>query len=83
MTKEEMIKWIDSAPYYDLLSRWRFAKPGDPFFVGEVGQYYSKVISEKRNQNSEEHVAASKHMGWEKPTSILNELNELEKSKKV
>jgi zona occludens toxin (predicted ATPase) len=78
-----MINWIDTAPYYDLLCKWRFAKPGDPFFVGEVGQYYSKVISEKRNQNPEEHVAASKHMGWEKTSLILEEVDGLEKSKKM
>lgn len=61
---EEMIKWIDKATYYDLLSRWRFAPAGDPFFTGEVGKHYEKVMRERREEvGNEEHVRISKALG--------------------
>ncbi len=64
MTEQEMKQWIDDAPYERLLGKWRFASAGDPFFQGEVGQYYSEVMARKRGENSGRHVAASKHLGW-------------------
>lgn len=60
---EQHKAWIDKASYEELLSRWRFASLGDPMFQGETGDYYSKVMKEKR-QNSD-HVQASKNIGWE------------------
>ena len=62
---EQMKKWIDEASYEQLLERWRFARCGDPFFQGEAGDYYAKVMAEKRQKVGEaEHVRASKSVGW-------------------
>jgi DNA helicase IV len=65
MTKEEK-EWIDNADYEELLSKWRFAPVGDPFFQGETGDYYSKKMAEKRYEiGYEGHVRASKSIGWD------------------
>ncbi|MHB9054226.1 MAG: hypothetical protein ACYC5F_09635 [Thermoleophilia bacterium] len=65
MTAEQMKSWIDAASYEQLLSKWRNAAVGNPFFQGEVGEYYSKVMAEKRDALAPgEHVAASKRIGW-------------------
>ena len=58
-------KWIDESSYEGLLYRWRFAPVGDPMFQGYTGEYYKKVMHEKREAC--DHVAASKAVGWEKP----------------
>jgi len=65
MTNEEMKQWIDNATYTQLLSKWRFASIGDPFFQGEIGDYYSKVMSRKHEKVGDaEHTRASKSIGW-------------------
>ena len=62
---ESMKNWIDDASYEDLLSKWRFAPVGSPYFQGEIGKYYTKVMAEKRSQvGNTEHVKASKSIGW-------------------
>ena len=49
MTTEEMKAWIDQASYVDLLSKWRFAPPGDPFFsTPEVSEHYKAVMGAKK-----------------------------------
>lgn len=64
MTKKQK-EWIDNADYEQLLSRWRHAPAGDPMFQGVTGDYYSKVMAEKKEEVShEEHVRASKSIGW-------------------
>lgn len=61
----EMKEWIDNASYEALLSRWRNAPAGDPFFQGEVGEYYKKVMGDRRVEVGDaEHVPASKRIGW-------------------
>jgi len=63
----EMKAWIDKASYEQLLSRWRFAPVGSPFFTGEVGEYYTKKMAEKRSEvGDSEHVRTSKSIGWDK-----------------
>ena len=65
MTKDDMIKWIDSATYEMLLQKWRFAPSGSPFFEGEVGDYYSTKMREKREEIGINAAAsASKAIGW-------------------
>jgi len=67
MTSDEMKKWIDNASYEELLSKWRFAEAGDPFFQGEMGRYYEKRMYAKKNEVGDaEHVRASKSIGWER-----------------
>ena len=61
---ESQKNWIDNANYEQLLSKWRFAAIGDPMFQGETGKYYQEVMSRKRAENPDEHVAASKSVGW-------------------
>jgi hypothetical protein len=62
---DEIKNWIDNASYEQLLSKWRMASAGSPFFQGETGDYYSKVMAEKRKSvGNAEHVRASKSIGW-------------------
>ena len=65
MTDDEKKRWIDAASYTQLLSKWRNAPAGDPFFMGEIGEYYSKIMAEKRDEGGNNaHVKASKAIGW-------------------
>lgn len=56
---------IDEMSYSGLLSRWRFAPAGNPWFQGETGEYWGKRMKELRAQpgGQEKHVAASKAIG--------------------
>ncbi len=64
MTNEMKVE-IDAMGYEAMLSRWRFAPVGDPMFQGEVGAYYKKRMTEKREEvGNGEHVRASKSIGW-------------------
>jgi len=66
MIDSDMKKAIDEMDYESMLRRWRNAPVGDPFFQGEVGDYYSKVMAKKRSEVGDSaHVAASKSIGWE------------------
>ena len=56
---------IDSLSYEQLLSRWRFAPLGDPWFQGETGDYWSKRMKELREAGAD-HAQASKKIGWKK-----------------
>ena len=60
---EEMKAWIDNASYEQLLSRNRFAPVGSPWFQGEIGDYYLKVMAKKKKEV--DHVQASKNIGWD------------------
>ena len=56
---------IDKMSYEGMLSLWRNAPSGHPMFEGDTGDYYSKVMKEKRNKvGPGEHVRASKSIGW-------------------
>jgi len=57
---------IDNMDYESMLRLWRNAPVGHPMFSGDTGQYYSKVMAEKRDSvGPGAHVAASKNIGWE------------------
>jgi len=64
---EENKAIIDEKSYIDLLSHWRFAPVGDPWFQGETGEYWKKRMQELRAQpgGQEIHVKASKDLGWD------------------
>lgn len=65
MNEKEMIEWIDNASYEELLHKWRFAPISDPFFMGEIGKYYDKVMRRKREEiGDDEHTRISKKIGW-------------------
>ena len=64
MTNEQK-SWIDDADYETLLNRWRHGTIGDSMFQDETGDYYKKIMLEKKKAlNSGEQVAASKSVGW-------------------
>ncbi len=65
MAEQDMKDWIDNASYEQLLSKWRNAPSGDLFFSGEMGDYYSKAMTKKKEEVGQgEHVRASKSIGW-------------------
>jgi hypothetical protein len=64
LTPENKAK-IDARSYPELLSHWRFAPPGDPWFEGETGKYWSKRMTELRERGAN-HTGASKALGWGK-----------------
>ncbi len=67
MNISDMKKWIDEASYQQLLTKWRNDPTGSPWFIGEVGDYYTEKMTEKKNAiTSAEAVAASKNVGWDK-----------------
>jgi len=57
---------IDKMSYESLLSHWRFAPVGDPWFQGETGEYWKKRMNELKNEPGgyERAVSASKALGW-------------------
>jgi hypothetical protein len=63
MTPEQK-KWIDDATYETLLYKWRFARLGDPLMQGDTGDYYAKVMAQKRDADPADAVRASKSVGW-------------------
>jgi len=58
---------IDNMIYEGLLSKWRYAPVGDPWFQGETGKYWGDRMRELREQpgGNEKHVTASKRIGWD------------------
>ena len=64
MTEKEMRDWIRDADYYSLLHKWRFAAPGLPWFQGNVGKYYKKMLIKRRRAVGHSIAAAiSKRVG--------------------
>lgn len=63
---DENKKYIDSLSYEGLLSRWRFAPSGDPWFQDETGKYWGDRMKELRSKpnGNAVHVSASKNIGW-------------------
>ncbi len=62
---ESQKQWIDNSSYEQLLRRWRESPIGSDWFQGDTGDYYSKVMAEKRELvGDDEHVRASKSIGW-------------------
>ncbi len=61
---EELKKEIDAMSYESMLRKWRFDP--DPIiiglFQGESGDYFTKVMAEKRK--TVDHVKVSKKLGW-------------------
>ena len=66
MTDEEMIAFINSASYAQLLHLWRFEPIGSRWMVGEVGKTIKAQMDMLYDtMRHEEIVAASKLVGWE------------------
>ena len=63
MELTESLKWqIDNMSYESMLRQWRFTPGGTPMFQGESGDYFAKVMAEKRI--AADHVKISKDIGW-------------------
>lgn len=65
LTPEE-VKRIDDMDYETMLRLWRFSPAGNEMFIGERGNYFSKVMFEKRDKDPSAAIRASKAVGWEK-----------------
>ncbi len=59
-------KHIDSLSHNELLSKWRYAPAGDPWFQGETGKYWGERMAKKRDENPGQAVANSKSIGWDR-----------------
>ena len=65
MTPEEKAE-IDAMDHYDMLMIWRNTQAGDLRFQGERGQYFAKVMAQKRAADPDQAVRDSKAIGWER-----------------
>lgn len=63
---QENKDYIDNLSFESLLSRWRFAPAGDPWFTDETGEYWSKRMMLKRGAENDGGVSVSKSVGWKK-----------------
>jgi hypothetical protein len=62
---ENLKKQIDSMSYEQMLRKWRHAAAGDPTFIGETGDYFSKVMAKKEcDLKPGEKTKISKKIGW-------------------
>ena len=62
-----LYEWIDKATYRELLGKWRHSPISEEteLFSGDVGEYYAKVMLEKKNKLSiRDQVRVSKSIGW-------------------
>jgi len=65
MKPNEMIAWIDTASYAQLLRIWRFDPSDSAWFEGAVGRHLQKVLGQRRQEVGDGgHVHASKTIGW-------------------
>ena len=56
---------IDSLSYEQLLSHWRFAPSGNPWFQGETGDYWGSVMNKRKEEiGPEKATQISKDIGW-------------------
>jgi hypothetical protein len=60
MTKDELM----AMSYEEMLRLWRFAKVGDPRFVGKSGKTFSDIMRRKREADIEGAIKISKIVGW-------------------
>lgn len=57
---------IDIMSYENMLRLVRFAPSGNRYFMGDTGEYFSKVMKEKEDKLPDgERVAISKRVGWD------------------
>lgn len=63
---EEIKAFIDGMDYEDMLGHWRNAPLGHYLFEGDTGDYFAKVIAQKRKEVGQDaQVRASKAIGWD------------------
>lgn len=59
-TIEQLKEQIDAMSQYELCRIWRFARVGNPFLQGEVGDYFAAKLKEKGGFTA----GISKALGW-------------------
>ena len=65
MIEEKTKEAIDEMSYHQMLYKWRHSPAGHWYFQGETGEYYKKVMFEKKAQlENSEQVSISKSIGW-------------------
>ena len=65
MTEVQMLAWVESASYLQLLSKMRFAPIGDPHFVNEI--VYAAIKSKMTQIEAEDpgiRTRTSKQLDW-------------------
>lgn len=56
---------INGMGYKEMLRLWRHSASGNPMFQGETGEYFAKVMAEKKSALCNlDQVIASKEVGW-------------------
>ena len=63
LTKELKEK-IDNMSYESMLRQWRFTIFSTPIFQEESGDYFLKIMLEKKK--SVDYVQISKNVGWDR-----------------
>ena len=59
-----MKEWVDKASYEELIEKWNKAKIGDPYFQGEMGDYYElALIKGKAGMSGHAVAQANKRFG--------------------
>lgn len=61
-TDETLKAEIDMLSHYDMCRIWRFAKSGDPYISGEIGQYFKDRLFNHFGGFTPE---ISKSLGWD------------------
>lgn len=61
---KELKKEIDEMSYESMLSQWRFAIAGTLMFQDKSGDYFAKVMAEKKK--SVDYMQISKNIGWDR-----------------
>ena len=62
---EEMKTKIDIMSLREMLAKQRFASIGDPLFQGDIGEYFLKVMREKKSAiSNDEWSNISRSVGW-------------------
>lgn len=58
-------KIIDDMPYREMFSLRRFAPVGHRYFLDNTGEYFMKIMAEKRMHITDaEYTQISKSVGW-------------------
>ena len=59
---EKLKATIDNLSHYEMCKIWRFAKSGNPYTLGEVGQYFKDRLFKHFGGFTPE---ISKSLGWD------------------
>lgn len=67
-SKEELLDFVETASYEDLLRLWRFEPIGSPYFVPGIYEHVVETMKQKGEELTPvERAQISKDIGWELP----------------